>query len=99
LFSQIWTFYTIVVQFLHSLYFGRKQRIVRQISTAFMFLAWRKRITARISQLAGLSIAGYIIYQSVETRTSTRWPVMWWFTRQWIIWRYLACTCSPVLLH
>jgi hypothetical protein len=32
----------------------------------------------------------WIISHSVETRTNTRWPVMWWFTRQWVVWRYLA---------
>jgi hypothetical protein len=37
-----------------------------------MFLARRKLITARISQLAVLSIAGYIITHSLETRTNTR---------------------------
>jgi hypothetical protein len=30
------------------------------------------------------------ITHSVETRTITRWPVIWWFTRQRIMWRYLA---------
>jgi hypothetical protein len=68
------------------------------ISTAHMFLAWRKRITVRISQLAGLSIAGHIVTPSIETRTNTRWPVMWWFVRQWIMWRYLAWASSPPLL-
>jgi hypothetical protein len=64
-----------------------------------MCLAWRKRITARISQLAGLSVAGHIIPHSVETRTNTRWPVMWWFTRYWAMWCHLACTGSTLLHH
>jgi hypothetical protein len=64
-----------------------------------MFLAWRKRITARISELAGLSIAGHNATHSVETRTNTTWPGMWWFTRQWVMWHYLACASSPPLLH
>jgi hypothetical protein len=61
-----------------------------------MFLARRKRITVRISQLAGLS---HIIIHCVETRTNTRWPVMWWCKRKWVTWCYLACASSPPLLH
>jgi hypothetical protein len=64
-----------------------------------MFLAWNNRIIARISQLAGLSLAGHIITHTVETRTNNRWPVMWWFTGQWVMWHYLACASSPSLLH
>lgn len=52
-----------------------------------MFYAWRKWITAQISQLAGLSVAGLIIIHFVEGRTNTRWPVMCWFTRLWVMWR------------
>jgi hypothetical protein len=59
----------------------------------------KERITARISQLAGLSVAGHTITHSVETRTKTRWPVMWWFTRQWVMSRYLVCAISPPLLY
>jgi hypothetical protein len=64
-----------------------------------MFLARRKRIIAQILWLEGLSIAGHIITHSVETRTNTRWRVMWWFTRQLVMWRYFACATSPPLLH
>jgi hypothetical protein len=71
----------------------------RCISAALKFLTWRKRITLRISQLAGLSIARHIITHSVETRTNTRWAVILRFTRQWVMWRYLACTCPFTLLH
>jgi hypothetical protein len=66
------------------------------ISTGIVFLSWRKQITAQISQLVGLFIAGHIITHSVETRTNTRWPVMWWFTRQWVMWCYLACASFPL---
>jgi hypothetical protein len=34
------------------------------------------------------------ITHSVATRTNTRWPVMWWFTRQWVMWHYLTCPSS-----
>jgi hypothetical protein len=60
-----------------------------------MFLVWRKWITAQISQLEGLSITGHIITHSLETWTNTRWPVMWWFTRQWVMWHYLVWMSSP----
>jgi hypothetical protein len=63
-----------------------------------MFLAWRKGITVQISQLGGLSVTWYITH-SVVTRTNTRWPVMWWFTKRWVMWRYLAYVSSPVLLQ
>jgi hypothetical protein len=69
------------------------------ISAVLMFLAWRKRITVWISQLAGLSVRGHIIIQSVETRTNTRWSVMWWFARQGVMWCCLTCTSFPALLH
>jgi hypothetical protein len=62
-------------------------------------LAEKKRITARISRLAELPVPGHIITHSVETRTNTRWPVMWWFARQCIMWRYLACARSHPFLH
>jgi hypothetical protein len=48
---------------------------------------------------AGLSTVGHIIIHSVETRTNTRWPVIWWFTRQWVMWRYLAWASPPWPLH
>jgi hypothetical protein len=34
--------------------------------------------------MAGLTVARHIIIHSVETRTNTKWPVIWWFTRQWV---------------
>jgi hypothetical protein len=67
----------------------------RCTSTALVFLAWRKRT----SQLARLSIAGRSITHSAETRTNLRLPVIWWFTRQRLVWRYLACASSPPLLY
>jgi hypothetical protein len=69
------------------------------VSSALIILEWRKRVTAGFSQLEGLSIAEHTITHSAETRTNTRWPVMRWFTRQWVTWRYLACASSPLLLH
>jgi hypothetical protein len=48
LFARLWTIYTTVLQFLHSLHFGG----FTTDSTTLMFLSWSKRI-ARISQLAG----------------------------------------------
>jgi hypothetical protein len=86
LFVHLWTFYTIVLQFLHSLQFGCKPYNSRWISAALMFSAGRKWLTVWILQLVGLWIAGHIITHSTETRTNTRWPVMWWFTRQWVTW-------------
>jgi hypothetical protein len=56
-----------------------------------MFSTRRKLTTARISQLAGLSIAGHTIHHPVQTRTNTRRPVTWRFTRQLVMWRYFAC--------
>jgi hypothetical protein len=35
-----------------------------------------------------------IVTHSVETRTNPGWPVMLWFTRRWVKWRYLACASS-----
>jgi hypothetical protein len=93
--AHLWTFYTIGLQFTHYILAVHHPR---WISAAFMFLAWRKRITEQISQLTGLSIAEHIITHSIETRTNTRWPVIWWLTRQWVTWRYLACASSPPLL-
>jgi hypothetical protein len=98
MFAHLWTFYTTLLQFLHSLRFGRKPLNSRRISAPLMFLASRKRIRAQISQKPGLSIAGHaghIITHPVETRKNTRWQVMWWFARQWVMWRYLAWASSP----
>jgi hypothetical protein len=64
-----------------------------------MFLARRKRITARTSQMTRLSITEHVIIHSVETRTNTRWTVMWWFTRPRDMCCYVTCTSSPPLLH
>jgi hypothetical protein len=81
-------------------YFGLKPKRVNQMNfRSTRVLVRQKRIAARISQLAGLSIAGHIITQSIETRTSTRWPVTQWFARQWVMWRYLACASFPFLLY
>jgi hypothetical protein len=86
LFTHLWTFYTIALQFLHSLYFGHKSCMTHDISAEFMFLAWRKQIRVQILQLAGLSITGHLITHSVELNTNTRWPVTRWFTKQWVMW-------------
>jgi hypothetical protein len=85
------------LRFLHSLHLGRKPpRIIHDVFPhQSCFLAWRMQTTARIAQLAVLSIAGHIITHSVETRTNT----MWWFTREWVMWRYLPCASSPPLLN
>jgi hypothetical protein len=51
-----------------------------------MFWAWRKWITARISQHMGLSITRHIITHSVQTRSTLGDQlVIWWLARQWII--------------
>jgi hypothetical protein len=48
--------------------------------------------------MAELSIAEHIITHSAETRTNTRWSIMWWFTRQWVTWRYpVRASCHPLL--
>jgi hypothetical protein len=99
LFSRLWTFYTTALQF----FTFRPQTAAhnsRWTSAALVFLARSTWTTARIFQLAGLSIAGHITH-FVEPRTNTRWPVMWWFTKLWFMWCYLACaTCPlPPLLH
>jgi hypothetical protein len=74
-FHHLWTFYAILLQFIHSLHFGRKpHKFIMDISGNHG-LAWRKRTTARISQLVGLPIARHIITHSVEARTNTGWPV------------------------
>jgi hypothetical protein len=96
LFVHLWTFCTIVLQFLHSLNFGHKPCIIYDGFLHHSFLVW-KWITARTLYLAGVSIAGHIITHSVETRKNSRWPVIWWFTRQWVMWRYLEYASSPSL--
>jgi hypothetical protein len=70
----------------------------RWISTVLKILAWRKRITAWMSQLAGFSAAEHIITHSVKARTNTRWPVMLLFRRQWVMSRYVACAHTLVAL-
>jgi hypothetical protein len=32
-------------------------------------------------------------------RTNTRSPIMLWFTRRWVMVRYLGCASSAPLLH
>jgi hypothetical protein len=56
-----------------------------------------KKAYNRVSQLAGLSIAGHIINHFVETSTNTKWPVMWRFTKQWVLWPHLDWASSPSL--
>jgi hypothetical protein len=46
-----------------------------------------------------INLRTYTITYSVKTRTNTRWPVMWCYTRQWVMWRYLAWASPPPLLH
>jgi hypothetical protein len=53
----------------------------------------------RISQLADYQSRGMPLTHSVETKTNTWWPVMCWFTRQWVMWCYLTWVSSPPRLH
>jgi hypothetical protein len=80
-----YTWTTNLLVFEHStpslIIFCRKPHHLWWISAALMILARRMRITCRISQL----VARHIVIHSVETRTSTRWPVIWWFTRHWAV--------------
>jgi hypothetical protein len=103
LFACFPTFCNTVLQFLHSLHFGRISRIIQVgYLQHSCFFARRKLLKARISQLTGLSTAtaGHIITRFVETRINTRWPVLWWFTKQRVMWRHLAWGWSPPpLLH
>jgi hypothetical protein len=82
------------LQFLDLLDFGCKPRIIHYGFLQDSFWARRKWITPWISQPVGLSIMRHITH-TVETRTNSRWPFMWWFTRQWVVWRYLTCADSP----
>jgi hypothetical protein len=97
IFSHFWTLYIIVLQFLHSLYFGHKLSIIHYGFRQHSVFSVKKADNSRIPQLAGLSVAGHIITHCLETRTNTMWPVMWWFIRQ--EWRYLACASSSPFLH
>jgi hypothetical protein len=99
-FAHLWTFYTIVLQFLHSSHFGHKPCIIHDgFLKHSCFLVWRMQITARISQVAGLSICRTHHNLLCRDKKNTEWPVIWWFTRQWVMWRYLAHVNSPLLLH
>jgi hypothetical protein len=60
LLAHLWTSYTIVLLYLNALYFRRQPRNSRCISAALIFSVRRKYKTTRISQLAGLSIAGHM---------------------------------------
>lgn len=54
---------------------------------------------------ANFAVGGIINFRkydnhSVGTRTNTRRPVRWWFTRHWVKKRrYFACAIFPLLLH
>jgi hypothetical protein len=76
----LWTFYTIVLHFLHSLHFCYKLHALNSqwISAALMFLVQRKQIPVQTLQLERFSSAGHIITHFVETITNSSWPVMWW---------------------
>jgi hypothetical protein len=63
------------------------------ISPPLMFLVWRKWITLNFTVGRFINCR---TYHSVETRTNTRWPVTWWFRRQWVMWCYFTCTSSPL---
>jgi hypothetical protein len=81
---------------LHS---GRKPPRILHIDCGRTHVFSVKRITAPISQLARLSIAGNITH-SVGPRTNIMRQVIWWFKRQQrVMWCYLACVTSPPLLH
>jgi hypothetical protein len=68
------------------------------LSFTHCILAVNRRYVPRISQVAALSIAEHRTHCE-ETRTNTRWPIVWWFTGQWIMWRDLACASFLPLLH
>jgi hypothetical protein len=89
--AHLWRFYPIVSQCRHQLTFGRKPRSrnLQGISVALMCLARRNRITVNF---AAVSITDST--HCVETRTNSRWPIMWWFRRQWVMWRCFACANS-----
>jgi hypothetical protein len=61
--AHLWTFYTIVLQLLHSslVHFGRKPRIIHLDFRSIQVYSVEKGITAWILLLAGSSIARYII--------------------------------------
>jgi hypothetical protein len=100
LFTHLWTFYTTVLQFLHSLHFGRKLPHITH--DGFLRLSC---FSMKKADNIGNFAAGRIIncrthHNSLcRDKNKYRWPVMWRFTRQWVIWCYLACTSSLPLLH
>jgi hypothetical protein len=91
--AHLWTFYTTVLQFLHSLHFDHKQHIIHD---GFFSM---KKVGNSANFAAGRIINRRTHRNSLCGFKNTRWPVMWWFTRQWATWHYLARASSPPLLH
>jgi hypothetical protein len=58
-----------------------------------------KKVDNSANFAAGRIINCTTIIHSAQTRTNTRWQVMWWFTRQWVMWHNLPCVSSPSLLQ
>jgi hypothetical protein len=73
LFTQLWKFYTIVLQPLHLLYFGCKlcAHNSQWISAALMLLEQRKLITVQILSLWDYQLPRNVIAHSAEIRTNT----------------------------
>jgi hypothetical protein len=89
--THLWTVYTIVLQLFHSFHFGRKPpRTIRVGFPQHSCFSVKKAGNSANFKAGSLSIAGHITTHIVETRANTRRPVMWWFTRQWVMWRYLC---------
>jgi hypothetical protein len=72
----------IVLQFLHSLHFGRIPRIFRDGFPQNSCSSVKKADNSGNFAASGIIKRTHIITHLVETRTNTRWAVMWWFTRQ-----------------
>jgi hypothetical protein len=97
-FAHLWTFYTTVLQFLHLVHFGHKQRIIhdgfRQHS------CFRAKKADNSANFAAGSIINFRTHHNfIGTRTTTRWPVMWWLAKQYFMWRYITCASCLSLLH
>jgi hypothetical protein len=62
-FTHLWTFYTFILQILHSVHLCHKPHIsYNGFLAALMFLALRKEIAVQILQLAGLSLTEHITH-------------------------------------
>jgi hypothetical protein len=105
--SSLWTFVLPSLNIVHDcltisplLHIGHKGRVYnsRWIFAALIFVAWKKD-NAWILQLLKFSIARHNITQCMETSTNTRWPVIWWLTRRWVMWQYSEWASFPLLHH